>query len=835
MPDPEKLFNAMNLKIQKDKTVIKFEGDIKNTIRCDNKYLVTDIIDENQLSIINKNQTIVFNTQSSSIDCNYYILEKYIHEALSLKIGFMISNMLKLIQRPDLFSQVKSQKLKHSILKLVENDHIDFDTTNENNLSNKWENISNNLSEATLNDGLIKLTYKIEDICIQDEEKIQLYKKVYKVKKTENPIFKHLTSYISVEFPIYKLLVEDKKQLLGVSLTKNEIHTLKAIYEFCFKNINTKNSYSLLDKVLVNDMLQINDTEDIYIVEQFGEVETPTMLLIKTFNSLAKHIDEILDEMADIIQTPIQDEKFNLNLNQQEIDKLKSVNQFTSGNYLGSRINLINQVKSNPRINFQELNEKLNSEAKKVDKQTITSKPKVAKKQTYLSSTRPSSIGLSLCASNAISIAGTLDPDDVSFKEILPEKQRKRHTYILAGSGSGKTSLLETFIYEDCRNLNHSIIIFDLMGKATNSVLKFVKDPNRLLIINPYLHSSITPVINPFEFFNEDGTINEHPSEMEIENRTNAIINATDIALELKEGWSINQKAMLHPCVATLLRKGNGNFFELQRMMNDELGKDLVKLGKESPIKGHRNFFRQEFYNESYEVTKRAISAKIQVFLNSLTFTNLTTGKSTINLAKEVNTEGKIIIFKLTSKQKLFARLMMEMIQDIMRERINISEDKIVPTHIYLDEFQNYLTPTIEEILSESRNYKFYVTFAHQTFVQLSKKMQGIVLSNTNIKIVGQCSYENAKKMAKETKADFEMIENLDQGEFIFKVGSNNVFKSKNTDKFINDNTPYHNKQRTKHMKHLFKKYYVYKTPLSLENDGQLDNTEILAPKHEDF
>ena len=210
------------------------------------------------------------------------------------------------------------------------------------------------------------------------------------------------------------------------------------------------------------------------------------------------------------------------------------------------------------------------------------------------------------------------------------------------------------------------------------------------------------------------------------------------------------------------------------------------------------------------------------------------TGKSTINLEQEVNTKGKIIIFKLTSRQILFARLMMEMIQDIMRERINLAEDNIVPTHIYLDEFQNYLTPTIEEILSESRNYKFYVTFAHQSFVQLSHKMQGIVLSNSNIKIAGQCSYDNGKKMSKEMKADFETIETLKQGEFIFKIGSNDVVKLKNTDRFINDKTPYHTKQRTTHMKYQYKHYYVYKEDSTFKNDAEMASTTLI-PKYEEF
>jgi len=830
MNELKKLFNSINLNIEENKTITKVENGIKSTIKCNNKPILTGIVSAEQPLGY---QCIIFKTHSNKKDCNYLFLEKYMCEALSSKINFIVHTLLQLCsQSPEFYNQLKSQRIKQLLLKLIKEEIIDFSDSRKDNLLDKWTQINNKLSDRPLQDGLIRLTHRMNYLCIEDEKIIQYYKEELNINNYENDTFTLFTSYISIEFPVYNLLKNTKNLLLGIEVEKNDIEIFKAIYQYIFKNIDKKDSYSLLDKKsLLKDKLKQNTS-----IEKINHVDIelipPTILLIETFNSIATYIDSIMEDMLDIDEPLIKNEKFNLNLTKEEIDEINSLNQFIPNYYLDSIHDLINEIKSNPRIKFEEFDEQLNLNANKVNKQNYSNSPKISKK-TYTSFTSPSTLlSLSIYDSNAsVSI---LDPVDNSFNQMIPDEQRKRHTYILAGSGSGKTSLLETFLYRDCQKLDQSTIIFDLMGKATNSVVKFVKDPNSLLIIDPNLHPSITPRINPFEFLNEDGTINEHPSEMEIENRTNAIINATDIALELKEGWSINQRAMLYPCVSTLLRKGNGNFFELQRMMNDEQNKDLVKLGKESPVKGHSTFFKQEFYNESYEVTKRAISAKIQVFLNSLIFTHLTTGKSTINLEKEVNTEGKIIIFKLSSNQKLFARLVMEMIQNIMKERINIAEDKIVPTHIYLDEFQNYLTPTIEEILSESRNYKFYVTFAHQSFVQLTKKMQGIVLSNSNIKIVGQCSYDNGKKMAKEMKADFKIIENLDQGEFIFKVGAKNTFKAKNTDKFIKDKTPYHNKQRTKHMKHQFKKFYIYKEVAKTLNDVGVNDLN-LVPKHEDF
>jgi hypothetical protein len=758
-------------------------------------------------------------------------LEKYIHEALVSKISFIVSSILQVVNNPELYTQVKSQQLKQLLLRFVKIDLVEFDSVSENSLLSKWSKIQDKIVEGYVKDGVVSLNYKIDDVYIVDGEQFEYYKNLHNVSDEKGCVFTYLTSYISVDFPLYRIINEMKDHLLGVNIENNDLEVLKAIYQYIFKDIDKKNAYSSLASPLLNEKLPIQN-HDIYIVDRNGDFDTPTISLIKAFNSLAAHLDAVLDDISGIDNLLVKNKKFNLNLTNDEINEIISYSLFTSSVNTGSVHDFKSELTSNSIEKLEELNKRLNEASKKPHKAVSISKAKSFK---YKADKNRSISCLPMQGMPSTSLFGIstfdnnsniLDSTSESFENKIPNKERKRHTYILAGSGSGKTSLIETLLYGDCQKKDQSTIVFDLMGKATKSILKFVKEPERVLIIDPYLHSSIIPIINPFELESKD--------ELSIENRTKAIINAFDIALNLKDGWSVNMKAVLEPCISTLLRKGGSDIYELQRFMNDTVNTDLVKLGKESPVRGHRSFFNQEFYNESYEITKRAISAKLQVFLNDPTFASLVTGKSTINLKKEVDTKGRIVVFKIPSKQKLFARLMMEMIQDMMRERINLSDDEIVPTHIYLDEFQNYLTPTIEEVLSESRNFQFYVTFAHQSFVHLSPRMQGIVLSNSNIKIVGQCSYDDGKKMSKEMKADFETIEALEQGEFIFKVGSNAAVRWRNTDRFIKDSTPYHTKQSTKHIKHQFKNYYVYKEVFSSEQDSA-SAIDTLKPMHEEF
>ena len=90
-------------------------------------------------------------------------------------------------------------------------------------------------------------------------------------------------------------------------------------------------------------------------------------------------------------------------------------------------------------------------------------------------------------------------------------------------------------------------------------------------------------------------------------------------------------KVVLVPCVATLLRKGSSNIFELQRLIQGE--KELVNLGKKSPNKWHREFFETQFDDEKLDVTKDAITTKIQALLNEdETFLNMVIGEDTLDL-----------------------------------------------------------------------------------------------------------------------------------------------------------------------------------------------------------
>jgi hypothetical protein len=73
-----------------------------------------------------------------------------------------------------------------------------------------------------------------------------------------------------------------------------------------------------------------------------------------------------------------------------------------------------------------------------------------------------------------------------------------------------------------------------------------------------------------------------------------------------------------------------------------------------------------------------------------------------------------------------------------------------VPYFLYLDEFQNYTTDNIEDILSESRKYTLSLVLAHQYLDQLSSGLRSAVLNTAGTLVCFRVGYHDARRLAHE-------------------------------------------------------------------------------------
>ena len=105
-------------------------------------------------------------------------------------------------------------------------------------------------------------------------------------------------------------------------------------------------------------------------------------------------------------------------------------------------------------------------------------------------------------------------------------------------------------------------------------------------------------------------------------------------------------------------------------------------------------------------------------------------------------------------------------------ERAGMPESARKDFYIYVDEFQNVVTQTFENILSEARKYGLNLTMAHQYVGQIIPKVHQAVLGNCGSIITFRIGGDDAVKMKPEFSPLFDVKDmiNLAVGEIYVKM-----------------------------------------------------------------
>jgi len=156
----------------------------------------------------------------------------------------------------------------------------------------------------------------------------------------------------------------------------------------------------------------------------------------------------------------------------------------------------------------------------------------------------------------------------------------------------------------------------------------------------------------------------------------------------------------------------------------------------ESKIRNVKNPVIAARWNKTYKKMGEREKAEIIPFIQAK-FGPFTTGtyvrniigqpKSAFNFFDAMN-EGKVILVKLSKgltgeePSKLIGRMVTMQIKLSALKRASLDPKERRNFFLYIDEFQNYVSRSIESILSEARKYKLGLTIAHQYIDQLKQE-----------------------------------------------------------------------------------------------------------------
>lgn len=363
----------------------------------------------------------------------------------------------------------------------------------------------------------------------------------------------------------------------------------------------------------------------------------------------------------------------------------------------------------------------------------------------------------------------------------LPIPDFWKHVYITGGTGSGKSEIIRHLIYSGFllfhQNYKASVVVIDPHGDLIKRILQtsLLQISDELVLIDPHLKEGYTPTLNPFDI--------KDKSETNIDIVTQELVGVFKELLRGKSELTLQMETLLSPCIATLLRIGGRSLIDLQNFMHKDTNKDLVKRGLESPNEAHRHFFKTAFEWSNYEITKRSIFTKIQSLLNFSTFSNLITGPNTIDL-EEILSKGKFVLFNLSKGElgeiasEAYGRFLIASLQALAIKRAKLPESERIPVHLFIDECQNYISPTMNKILTESRKYGLHLILAQQRIGQMPANLKDEILSNTQIKITGINGENTYSAIAKNTDLEKEELERLRKYHFFVSNKGHPSFKS---------------------------------------------------------
>ncbi len=377
---------------------------------------------------------------------------------------------------------------------------------------------------------------------------------------------------------------------------------------------------------------------------------------------------------------------------------------------------------------------------------------------------------------------GKVTPEEVSFigrtnyVAALEEKKfvfgikrtdRRRHLYIIGKSGVGKSKLQELMIRQDIA-YGHGVCAIDPHGEFIDDILEFIPE-NRIedvCIIDPSdieFPASFNPLANVDYSFKHQ--------------LTQGLIEVME--KQFGANWTPRLEHVFRFTTLALLDYPYATMRGMISMLTDRnYRQKVVEYIQDDMVK---RFWAIEFADWSEKFDTDAIIPlvnKLGQFLSDPMLRNIFgQAENKIDLEKLMN-DKKIILINL-SKGKIgeenssfFGSMFITKIKQAGMARAKMDKKDRDDFYLYVDEFQNVVTETFENILSEARKYGLNLTMAHQYVGQIIPKVQAAVLGNVGSIIAFRIGGDDAVKLKPEFAPIFDVKDliNLGIGEFYIKM-----------------------------------------------------------------
>lgn len=344
----------------------------------------------------------------------------------------------------------------------------------------------------------------------------------------------------------------------------------------------------------------------------------------------------------------------------------------------------------------------------------------------------------------------------------LSNSLRLRHMHIVGATGTGKSTLLKSMICQDI-DLGNGVGVLDPHGDLIDEILASIP------------RSRVQDVILV------DPSDEEFPLSFNMLHAHSAIereILSSDLVAGFRRNstsWGDQMNSVFANAITAFLDSSTGGTLaDLRRFLIEKGFRDeFLQTVSDPSIR----YYWQKEYPLLKTTSIGPILTRLDTFLRPRIIRNMVCQSKGLGFGDVLDTK-KIILVKLSQgmigreNSYLLGTLFVSKIHQASFARQNSADRP--DFFLYIDEFHQILTPSMEEMLSGGRKYHVGLVLAHQNLQQLQKHdnaLSGAIMGNVATQICFRVGESDAKKLC-EGFSFFEAadLQNLAVGEAIARI-----------------------------------------------------------------
>lgn len=347
------------------------------------------------------------------------------------------------------------------------------------------------------------------------------------------------------------------------------------------------------------------------------------------------------------------------------------------------------------------------------------------------------------------------------------QADRLFHFYVIGKTGTGKTTLLETLAIQDIHG-GRGVAVIDPHGDLAERLVAQVPESRKDQLI--YLDAA-----NPNQPYGYN-PLRKVPDQW-IPLAASGLMEA--FKKLWADAWGPRMEHILRNALYALIEYGEATLPDILRMFTDkDFRKEVIQWVSNEQV---RLFWESEYqgYNPRYvQESVAPIQNKVGAFLADPRLYRMFTKPPVDVRFRQVMDQGKILIVNLAKgklgedSSNLLGALLVTTLGLAGLSRVDVEESKRRDFYLFVDEFQNFTTLSVANMVSDLRKFHIGLVMAHQHLYQLEPEVRHAVLGNAGTIVSFRLGPEDAEIFAKEFEPVFarEDIVNLPNHSIYLKL-----------------------------------------------------------------